>query len=301
MSAPRALVTGATGFVGSHLAMHLLAQGWDVAYVRRPGSRTPAWWGERAERLHAYTHDGTTEGMRAIVEQAAPDVVFHLASLFISEHAPEQVAPLIEANVLFGAQLLEATSAVGVSALVNTGTAWQHFGGTAEYRPVNLYAATKQAFEDVLAYYADARGLRAVTLELTDTYGPHDERGKLFALLARTAASGETLAMSPGEQLIDLVHADDVVRAFALAADRALALAPGATERFSVTSGEPLPLQELVVRYERATGRRVRVEWGGREYRAREVMRPYAGAPLPGWSPEVPLDAGLAQLAEEGS
>ena len=87
---------------------------------------------------------------------------------------------------------------------------WQHFG-TPDYRPVNLYAATKQAFEDVLAYYADAQGIAAVTLELYDTYGPGDPRRKLIRILFEAARSGEPIQLSPGEQVIELLHVDDAV------------------------------------------------------------------------------------------
>ena len=101
---------------------------------------------------------------------------------------------------------------------MNTGSYSQHYGGRA-YSPVSLYAATKQAFQDILQFYCEVRGLRAVTLELPDTYGPDDKRPKLFSLLDRVARSGETLQMSPGEQLLDLLHVDDVVHGYEVAAD----------------------------------------------------------------------------------
>jgi nucleoside-diphosphate-sugar epimerase len=294
----RALVTGATGFLGSRLAARLEAEGWEVHAIVRPGSDT-ALLAEAAPGAATHAHDGTTEGLCSIVAEVMPEVVFHLASRFIAEHRTADVESLVASNVVFATQLAEAMNAAGVHRLVNTGTSWQHFEDDA-YRPVSLYAATKEAFEAVLGYYTDATPLRAITLKLFDTYGPGDPRPKLFALLRRVAAEGVPLAMSPGEQQLDLVYVDDVMDAFMAAAAR---LAEGAVrghERYPVSSGRLIPLRELVDAYARAIGRPIPIEWGGRPYRAREVMTPWRGGDaLPGWSPRVPLDEGLRRLVED--
>src|SRR5688572_12901047 len=134
----RALVTGASGFVGSHLLRHLTDAGWDVHAVLRSRSSR-----ERLGGLATVpAHDGTTESLVEVVGAAAPDVVFHLASLFIAEHKTADVTGLVESNVLFGAQLAEAMRVHGRTRLVNTGTVWQHYQDE-PYNPSDLYAATK--------------------------------------------------------------------------------------------------------------------------------------------------------------
>jgi nucleoside-diphosphate-sugar epimerase len=81
---PRALITGATGFIGTALTARLRAEGWEVhGLVRDDGLPVP-------EGLIAHDLDGTTEGIAAVVAEVAPDVVFHLASLFLATHTPEQ-------------------------------------------------------------------------------------------------------------------------------------------------------------------------------------------------------------------
>jgi len=184
----------------------------------------------------------------------------------------------------------------GVRLLVNTGTSWEHYG-TPPVAPVNLYAATKQAFEAILHYYVEARGLRVVSLKLFDTYGPGDPRPKLFTLLRTVAANQEVLAMSPGEQLIDLVFIDDVIAAFVLAAERLRAEMVKGHECYAVSSGAPLKLRELVELYGRILGTPLPIEWGGRSYRQREVMVPWnTGAAVPGWHPKVALEQGIRRM-----
>lgn len=285
----RALVTGATGFVGQALVRRLVGDDWQVFAIVRPSSRPADLAGATT-----LTCDGTVDSLIRACGQAKPDVVFHLASLFISEHAPKDVRPLIESNLVFGCHLAEAMVKNGAKALVNTGTSWQHFHSDT-YRPVNLYAATKQAFEDLLAYYQDVHDLRVINLKLFDNYGPGDPRPKLFAALRK--ANDQPMDFSGGRQLVDLVYVEDTVEAFVLAAERLLSRKVRRSETFAVSSGRPIPLRRLVALFEKVSGKKLQIRWDARPYRAREVMKPWsAGRRLPGWKPRIPLEKGLSAL-----
>lgn len=293
VTARRALITGATGYIGSQLVNRLIADGWEVHIIVRAASDLTV-LDCTAPDLRIHAHDGTAATMNDLVGQARPDVVFHLASLFLVQHQPDDVAKLVESNILFSTQLVEAMMHHGIAYLVNTGTSWQHHGNEA-YRPVNLYAATKQAFESILAYYCDASPLKATTLALFDTYGPNDPRKKLIALLWQTAATQQPLLLSPGEQMLDMVHIDDVLDAFVQAAD----ILPNQVSqhvRYGVSSGAPMRLIDLVAEFERATGTVLPIVWGGREYRPREVMIPWnLHTTVPGWTPRIPFEQGILQ------
>ena len=160
-----------------------------------------------------------------LAAQGPFDGVVHLASLFMASHRSEDVLPLLTSNILFATRLLDAAVRSGVQWFVNTGTAWQHYEGRG-YSPVNLYAATKQAFESLAQYYVEAHGLRFVTLALGDTYGPGDTRSKLLNLWCRIAKAGTPLDMSAGLQKIDLVYVSDVAEAFQCAVERFQSVSP---------------------------------------------------------------------------
>lgn len=251
------------------------------------------------ETLVAHLVEPDVGSVVAALRESRADVVFHLASLFRARHEPDDVGPLVEANVLFGARLLEAMRVVGCRRLVNTGSAWQHFGDRAD-GAVSLYAATKQAFESLLQFYTDSGWLEAVTLVLYDTFGPGDTRPKFLNLLRAAAREGRVFEASPGEQQLDLVHVDDVVEAYVHAAGRLLEGRAAGHERFAVCSGEGRSLREIAAAYAEASGRELSVRWGARPYRDREPMQPWRkGAVLPGWTPRWSLRDGLSQLAEE--
>jgi nucleoside-diphosphate-sugar epimerase len=295
----RALVTGATGFLGSRLTRRLVADGHAVAILTRPGSnRTQL--DPVAAAIDVVEVDETPECMRRAVAGAQPDVVFHTATYYARDHRPEDIAPLLEANVAFPLRLIDAMAREGVRRLVNTGSAWQ-YTDEQTYRPVCLHSATKAAFEALLGYFTDGNGIDAITLVMHDSYGPGDPRRKIFSILRERAASSEPFAMSAGEQLIDLIHVDDAVDAFMTAAHRLLAPdRTPAAETYSLSGGSPLPLRQVVDIYLRGAGLTVPIHWGSRPYHPREVMVPWTGgARLPGWQPRIAIAAGLEALARE--
>jgi nucleoside-diphosphate-sugar epimerase len=213
-----------------------------------------------------------------------------LASKYIADHKPDQIQELIESNVHFPVQIAEAMAAAGTKLLINTGTLSQHYHSH-DYNPASLYAATKQACTDILRYYHEARGLSVLTLKLSDTYGPADTRRKLVQLLVDAAVSGERLQMSPGEQILDLTHVDDVVTAFAAAAELLQSSASAVNEEYVVT-GERLSVRQLVTLVEQKLDRSIDVHFGARPYRPREIMVPLSPSPeqrLPGWEAQYRL------------
>lgn len=268
---PKCLVTGASGFVGSRLCRHLADEGWAVVAFVVPGvpleQLEPC-----AGKIRVEPIPGDIGVFIDFFKREQFDIVFHLASIFLSEHKPEQIHPMIDANLTFGCHVLDAMAAAGCRKLVNTGTSWQHYQNE-DYNPVNLYAATKQAFEDLARYYVEAKGIKMVTLKLFDTYGEADPRPKLYFLLEKIAKTGEQLKMSPGDQMVDLVHVDLVCKSFLAAAQRLMNGLVEKQESYGVTSGNPRKLKEVVKDFEKERGVRLNIEWGGRPYREREVMR----------------------------
>lgn len=290
-----ALITGATGFIGSHLAQRLIDDNWGVHLIVRPESNLYLLQNV-LDKITLHQHNGSTGNMIAIVKTAKPSVVFHLASLFLAQHEEKDIEPLIKSNVLFAGQLVEAMVTSGVYSLINTGTSWQHFESK-DYSPVCLYAATKQAFESIARFYVETTPLRIITLKLYDTYGPNDPRPKLFSLLRKIAEDQTLLAMSAGEQLVDLVYVDDVINAFVLAANRLQENETTNWEEFAVTSSNPIRLKELAEIYSQVTGKPLSIEWGGRPYRPREVMVPWSsGRCLPNWEPKISLWDGIKKM-----
>ena len=290
-----ALVTGGSGYIGARLVERLIADGWQVHVILRPSSSLNL-LGSCVNKLTIHLHDGSMNEMLDIVAAAKPEVIFHLAAMAIADHRPENVDQMVISNVLYSTQLAEGMVRNGIRNLVNTETFWQYHEGSDEYDPVCLYAATKQAFHDILYYYAKTGAIQAISLVLFDTYGPRDPRKKLFNILKQAADEIRSIDMTPGEQIVDMTHIDDVVEAYIQAAEMLLTGNIGKLDTYAVTSGRRMTLKELVELVIRETGVPIHPNWGGRPYRTNEVMVPWLGKPLPGWQPKIDLETGIREV-----
>lgn len=290
----RYLVTGATGFIGRNFVRQLVKDGHEVHAIVRPRDRMP----KELEGAKLHHYKGHGQEVLNAVEKSRAEVVFHFASLFLAEHKFEQIADLINSNLNFSTQLVEAMVENKCLNLVTAGTAWQDYNGK-KGTAANLYAATKEAFQVILKYYADAHSLKVVVLKLNDTYGPADPRRKLLSILREAATKKEPLGLSPGEQKIDLLYITDVLSAFKVAGARVVKN-PAGVEEFYLRSGRMVTIKELVDIFNKASGKTITALWGERKYRPREVMTPWQeGEVLPDWKPEMSLEAGIHEYASE--
>jgi nucleoside-diphosphate-sugar epimerase len=284
-------VTGATGFIGKHLVRKLVDEGNQVTINLYGEEQSPFDNRVFTYKLNEYA---TTIDIDYL-KQEAFDGVIHLASLYLTVHNPEEAVRLIDSNVKFSTYILECASQAKIKWFINTGTFWQHYQN-ADYSPVNLYAATKQAFESIARYYIETNQIKFCTLQLSDTYGPNDTRPKIFNLWDRIAKSGERLDMSPGNQIIDISYIDDIVYAYILLIDHLnennWLIHNGAV--YAVKADKRYTLKELASVFEKVTKQKLHINWGGKDYRDRELMLPWTtGEVVPGWKPKFSAIDGI--------
>jgi nucleoside-diphosphate-sugar epimerase len=288
----RALITGATGYIGSQLVNRLLSEKWNVSIIARESSSLERLKGNiDNEGLNIHLCNDDYSNIDDIVKKSKPEVVFHLAAYFF-ENSYKDINNLIDSNVCFGTNLLEAMKRNNIRYFINTGTYWQCYKNE-EYNPVNLYAATKEAFEKVIKYYIETSDIRVITLRLFDVYGPNDNRNKLITSLEKFMESKESLLLSKGEQIMDYVFIEDVINAY-LAAYEYLKNNVVKNEVFGISSDERYSLKEVIQMVEEILGKKLNIILGGKPYRSREVMIPWQDyRVLPNWRPITSLKTGL--------
>jgi nucleoside-diphosphate-sugar epimerase len=178
------LVTGATGFIGTNLVPVLLRAGHEAAIIKRKTTK-PDSIAANVLSIDAESYAAICSGINAF----NPDIVIHLAALYVNKHIPEQIPDLISSNITFGVNILEAMAENNVTKFINIGTQAQHFGNS-RYCPANLYAATKEAFKNILIFY-ETKGIKHKTVEFFDTYGKGDTRKKIIDLLITACRNKE--------------------------------------------------------------------------------------------------------------
>lgn len=291
------LVTGATGFIGQNLVKVLLDKNYEVHCIVRVDSNTS----NISQNITIFKYDQNIDGLIEYFNEQKFDGLIHLASLFLATHTKDDISNLIFSNIKFGTELLEACKVSDVKWFINTGTFWQNYENE-DYNPVNLYAATKEAFENIAKYYIETSNLIFTTIKLNDTFGANDTRNKVFNIWNKISKSGEILDMSAGEQIIDISYIDDVISAYEvlithLSSDQKEDFK---SKEFVVTNNEKMSLKELSRVFEEATNTRLNIKWGARPYREREVMHPYSnGIKVPNWNQKYTLKQSIQKTIGE--
>ena len=294
----KALITGATGFIGSNLVDYLLDENWQVCCLLRSSSKIENLSEKARKETFIYYLEDDNANISLLLREINPDVVFHLAGLTIEQHLQVDIRRLIESNITFGVQLVEAMVENKIKSFVNTGTSWQHYQNST-YSPTCLYAATKEAFYKILKFYQETADLKVITLKLFGTYGKNDNRNKIFSLIKEASETQKIIKMTPGEQLVNMVHIKDVVKCYNIAAKYLINDNSEYFGEYAVSSDENYKLKDFVKLYEKISKRKINVIWGGLDYRPREVMIPWnTGNILPGWKAYISMENGIKETLE---
>jgi UDP-glucose 4-epimerase len=282
----RAFVTGASGFIGSRLLERLLEEGARVEAL------------SRTERTSADVHWRTgdvcdAEQVAAVVREAKPDAVFHLASHVSGSRALDAVLPTLQANLLSTVNVLLAASEVGCRRVVLAGSLEEPDDHSGEPVPVSPYAAAKFASGAYGRMFSTLYGVPVVTLRIFMVYGPGQwDETKLVPYVITSLLRNDAPKLSSGSRPVDWVYVDDVVDALVRSAssDRAV----GAT--VDVGSGLLTPIRSVVESIARLIPSAAPPQFGALPDRPHERVRvadvERTGSLL-GWAPSTSLERGL--------
>jgi UDP-glucose 4-epimerase len=296
----KAVITGGAGFIGSHLADALVAQGVAVVAVDNLANGS-------AENLAQAAASGLCTLRRADITDfdairphfEGADTVFHLAGLADIVPSVENPRPYLRVNVDGTVNVLEAARHAGAQRLVYAASS-SCYGipdvfptpETAELRPQYPYALSKRLAEDCVLHWGRVYGMQANSLRLFNVYGPRAQTrgayGGVFKVFLPQLLAGRPLTIvGDGTQVRDFVHVHDVARAFVLAAT-----SPCHGEVFNVGSGEPQSVNRLA-----------ELLGGEREHLPKRPGEPDATwadigriTRLLGWRAEIGFEEGVAQM-----
>lgn len=288
---PTILMTGATGFLGSHLLRALLEQKFQVVVLGRQVSRR-----ERIAPLlsRVVFYERERCDLNEVFEQHSFSMVVHCATHY--GRRADLPTDIIEVNLALPLHLLQLCRSWGVRAFLNTDTVLD--------KRVSHYTLSKKQFVEWLRVFSDE--MVGVNVALEHFYGPGDDESKFAMFIVRQLLAGvENLSLTPGEQKRDFVYVEDVVRALQLIIELCLRRDCGFHE-FEVGSGHSASVREFVCLARRIAQGSVpttRLDFGALPYRAGEVMETHINTSqleALGWHAQVSLEDGLTRtiLAE---
>lgn len=287
-SVANVLVTGAAGWIGSHLVRQLTSRGHRVFALVRPGQDR---W-----RLHGVTPlqivDGDLESdsdVERVVPFVQPEICFHLA--WYATPGKYLDAPENDRSVRASVKLVERLMSVGCGRVIVTGTCLEY--GCSERRlsedsptvPESRYAAAKL---ELLNTLARLKGIRTTWARLFYQYGPMEDPRRIVPTAIQALLRGEPLDVSPAEQRRDFLHVTDVASA--------LVSAGGLEGIVNIGSGTAVSLAEVFRSLEGIVGRSGLIRLGARPYEKDVVMSSWADnrrLVSTGWRPAYTLHEGL--------
>ncbi len=293
------LITGATGFIGSHLTRRMLAEGARVAVLARSTSNLRL-LNDIANRLQFHYADvGERDAIAQVLEAVKPEIVFHLAAIGMSQpFVSTDIA--LRTNVQGTLNLLEAVRQVGTQRFVHSSTAYEY--GEQDnapnhpgegFDPINVYSASKAAAWAFVRMYARAFGAPAVTLRLHYVYGPGQPPTTLIPSAICAALEGRDLPMTPGQQKRDFVYVDDIVEGYV----RAATTPQIDGKSIDLGTGHSLEIRRVVTQLFDMVGSSGRPQPGALSYRPGEIMNQVANTlaarELLDWQATTPLEEGL--------
>ena len=308
--ARKVLVTGAGGFIGSHLVEALGARGDDVRAMVRYNGRgdrgmlelVPRAARDAVEVIHGDLTDPFF--VREAVRGCA--VVFHLGALISIPYSYQSPAQVFETNVMGTLHVAQACVDHGAR-MVHTSTSEVY--GTAQFVPIteahpvvgqSPYSASKIGADHLVESYHRAFGLPVVTVRPFNTYGPRQSARAVLPSMVVQALTREALHLGSLHPTRDLNFVTDTAAGFVLAGERDEALG----QVVNLANNKEISVGDLAKKVLRAVGRELPIVTEARRLRpgASEVERLWGDATrahaLLGWSPKVTLDEGIARVVD---
>ena len=294
----RVLVTGGTGFIGSHLTRRLVGEGAEVHVLDLPAAASS----RIADVLGSVTlhradlADGPS--LQRTVREIAPRKVFHLAALTDVGRGLDRLGPALT-DLQCTLNLLRGLDGVACDTVVYAGTCEEYGDQAAPFRedmpprPVSAYSASKAAGTLFCEMLHKTTGLPVVIVRPFLVYGPHQHPSRFLSAVIDAALRGTELPMTPGEQTREFNYVSDTVDGFVRAA-----VTPAAVGQIiNIGNGIEYTLKDAIARVAAACGRPVAARFGALPYRPGESMRFYCdntkARHLLGWEPKVDFDTGL--------
>lgn len=259
------LITGGTGFIGSHLIRRLLTDHYSIILLKKKTSNI---WriADVISRIKVYDVNLHTD-FNGLLKKEKINGIIHLAGKYIKTvSTSKDIKELNTSNMTFPALLLDAAVQNGVKYFINTGTFTEYrlkgvISENTKIEPYNYYAAAKIAFESILKYYAYGGKIKAVTLKLFSPYGEKDNV-KIIPLLCKSFRDEKKLALTQGRQRLSFTYISDIVDAYVktvlfLRSDKYKQY-----EVFNIGSNESWSIQDIVNKIRQISKKPGKVQFG---------------------------------------
>jgi nucleoside-diphosphate-sugar epimerase len=243
----KVLITGAYGFIGSHLVSPLLDEGAEVSVLVREHSNP---WRLKEKLHHVCVYKGdVADSLRVsqIVHTIKPDFIFHLAAYGV-DRMNKQIQQAIKTNIIGTVNIIEAAIAANCEKVINLGSSLEYgysdqkLSEDMRLNPLDIYGSTKAASTILAHQIAKAGNLKLVTIRLFNTFGEKEAPQKLFSYVILQLLKDKEVKLSSGEQYRDYLYIENYIDGLILAAKNKNVQ----NDILNMGSGQALPIKFYV-------------------------------------------------------
>lgn len=302
----RVLVTGGSGFIGSHLTRRLVELGADVHTLTPTVSSVyPIRLADIRERITLHEGNLADRGaMEALVDTVRPARIFHLAAYTHVGKSWQRVDECIQSNIQGTVNLLQALERSPYERFVYMGSSEIYgdidvpFREDAQPNPISPYSVAKYGGEMYCRIFAKSQGLPIVMARPFNAYGPAQSPDRVIPEIIVRALKGQDLKMTQGRQTREFNYVEDVAEGLVL-----LGTAAGIDgELFNLGCGEEVSMRDLATTIHKVMGVDREPLFGALPERPTEIHRMYADSSKLrerlGWAPKYSLEDGLAKTID---
>ena len=301
----KVLITGAGGFIGSHLTQRLIRGGAEVHIILRKKSDT---WRIKnlLPRLNVYRGDlADAEFLKKNVKKINPQGIFHLATSTILSGVRASNEEIIRTNIMGSANLIDALESVNYEYFINTGS-FSECGlknrpikESDVCEPAELYSITKLAQTLYGQAVARTKDKPILTFRIFTPYGPAVQEGRLIYNMIYRALHDQGINLTEPSTVRDFIYVDDIIELYLEAAGKAGDLKG---EIFNAGSGVKTSFGDLADKILKITGSKSKVNWGAfppvhydsDKWQA-DMAKTFSRFD---WRPKYDLDMGLAKTID---
>lgn len=269
------VITGSTGFIGKHLVENLNSDKKNKLFlIIRNESNINKIYFKNKSNIKIFTYKNSIKNLIKSLNKFKPELLIHLATCYVQSHDEKQIDDIIESNILFSTKVLNAITASGCKMIINTSTVWEFYNE--KKIPVNLYASTKSAFDQILNYFQSSENLKVINVYLSDTYGEKDKRNKIIPYLLKNSLSHKPIHLSQGKQKMQFIHINDIVDLYRQLINKINKIKKPVKLNY-FPKGELISLKELINTYLEVFPGKEKFKFGKIPYRKREVFNVHEG------------------------
>jgi CDP-paratose synthetase len=289
----KVLITGVTGFLGSHLARFLISNGHSVIGLKRRSSSKA--------KINSISHGLELLDVEDGYEFLSSDIdaIIHTATCYGNKG--ESISDILAANVIFPLALLEQAQLKGIRIFLNASTFFSK--ADENYGYLSTYIKSKNIFHEFAKNFCAANDLKLANLNIEHMYGPGDSDSKFIESIAKQLVENKKLIdFTTGEQVRDFIHVDDVVSAF----EKILLYVNNNSEKkyfnFEVGTGIGTSVKNFVIAMHAISGSESMLNFGSLPYRKNEIM--YSQANInellaTGWKSQISINDGINSVFVE--